>query len=252
MVNTVFKAMNIFLILFILVGCSGSKEVQLTQKDIDSLNVKLIKMIRLASPSSTGTVEYLLNLGATVTAMDSNNNPAIIVAAKRRSVEKMSVLLNHGANINSRGAKGKTPLLVATEEVYLTSEFVNLLLENGADVTLKDSLGSSALSNYLSIGFALYSGENSLVGAYPSYAKEIVPALITKGANVNDINPKGASMLFLAVGTRVEPVIKALLEARATETIEVANADGKTPLALAKELKEDKIVQLLKKYGAKK
>lgn len=64
-------------------------------------------------------------------------------AATRGHLEVMRLLLDHYAYIDAASPNGTTPLMMAAR--YGTLEAVTLLLEAGADPSLKNSLGLSAI-----------------------------------------------------------------------------------------------------------
>jgi ankyrin repeat protein len=90
--------------------------------------------------SSTEIVKALLTKGA-------NPNTALknAVMTKKEPVEKMKLLIQHGADINtpSEDSAGKTALIYAAENG--TVDMVKLLLENGADASIRDDYDRTAL-----------------------------------------------------------------------------------------------------------
>ncbi len=59
------------------------------------------------------------------------------------------LLLDHGADIHARDARGRTPFMYATELCF--DENIRLLHERGADVNAQDKQGRTALMNMLCI-----------------------------------------------------------------------------------------------------
>ena len=53
------------------------------------------------------------------------------------------MLLKSGANLNAKAANGSTPLMMGA--MFGTTEVVKLLLDSGADPTLKNAGGQTAL-----------------------------------------------------------------------------------------------------------
>ena len=114
-------------------------------------------------------IEMLIKAGA-----DVNNGFPLHRALDTGDLDTARILINVGADVNIRHMQGPTPLHLATlvnpysghsVEDYL--DILNLLLENGADASLKDDRGRTALD------FAIYSA-----GAYPRGGKEIVKMLV--------------------------------------------------------------------------
>src|SRR5262249_52228014 len=71
-------------------------------------------------------------------------------------VEKVRLLLAHGANVNARSETERTPLLVAASFPQTVS-LLRLLLDRGADLRAKDRTGADAL------GLALRSSDVDVV-----------------------------------------------------------------------------------------
>lgn len=67
----------------------------------------------------------------------------IHVAATRGRIDEIEILLLSGANINERGEAGSTPLGNAVEQGH--SSAVRYLLEHGADTTIANDDGDTAL-----------------------------------------------------------------------------------------------------------
>lgn len=86
----------------------------------------------------------LLNAGANSQAVGSDGRTALIIATEKEMVPVMKVLLKHPANINAQDKYGQTALMwaVATGSAL---ELTTLLLEAGADATIKDGSGNTAL-----------------------------------------------------------------------------------------------------------
>ncbi len=92
----------------------------------------------------TSIVELLLAHGADVNASsDARKNTPLIEAAARCEVSIMARLLAEGARLDDRNNTGQTALMVAVGEGC--TEAVELLLTHGADVTIVDQLGMTAM-----------------------------------------------------------------------------------------------------------
>ena len=84
-----------------------------------------------------------INQGGTVA--DIFGCSALSIAVLRNHTNMVSYLVEHGANISKGNATGTTPLMLAVASPEGSKEMVELLLARGADVTLKDNQGNSAL-----------------------------------------------------------------------------------------------------------
>jgi hypothetical protein len=88
-------------------------------------------------------VQELIEKGADVNAHDSDGGTALTYA----SIEDVVIvqwLLDHGAEIDPRDVVGWTPLFYAV--VHGRTDIVPVLLERGADPTLRDKDGNSVLA----------------------------------------------------------------------------------------------------------
>ncbi len=127
-----------------------------------------------AEVSSSATCRLLLQRGANVHHTDASGSTPLIIAARMGEPENVRLLLEHGADVNARNHEGHTPLISAllptADKVRLTfspntiearqrtlesitplfeqapsmNETVRLLLNAGADSTLRDNSGRSA------------------------------------------------------------------------------------------------------------
>ncbi len=92
-------------------------------------------------------IQYLLERGASASQPGPNGFPPLVYLArgdKGEHPEKIRLLLEHGAVVNAAGGpKGRTALHYAAAAGFL--KVMALLLEHGADLTLKDDDGETAL-----------------------------------------------------------------------------------------------------------
>ena len=87
--------------------------------------------------------QMLLNAGADVDAADWSNGTPLMWASKPKQLEKVKWLIKHGANVNNNLAK-HTPLTLAVNVGYYW-EYIEALLNAGADVNLRDRTGHGPL-----------------------------------------------------------------------------------------------------------
>ena len=102
---------------------------------------------RLSEAAFTGdltTMKQALTQGADVNTIDPQSGSTLLATAALMGHTKVvSVLLEHGADVNARSRDGGTALHAAA---FLgRAETVKLLLEKGADATLRNNMGSTAI-----------------------------------------------------------------------------------------------------------
>ncbi|KAK4078540.1 uncharacterized protein Triagg1_2871 [Trichoderma aggressivum f. europaeum] len=89
-------------------------------------------------------VQLLLDKGANIDSKDSYGRTPLSYAAMKGHKAILRLLLDKGTNIDSRDNYGRTPLLYATSVGYM--DIVQSLLDKGADLNLRDKNGMTPLS----------------------------------------------------------------------------------------------------------
>jgi ankyrin repeat protein len=158
--------------------------------------------------------EFLIRKGANVNAVNEKNGLSPLhCAVKADNEEMVEVLLNNGADINLRDtgrlASGRTPLHFAAHEC--NDRIADLLLSRGADVSCVDSWGRTPL-HWAAI-------ENCTTLAH---------LLLAKGAEVNKRDNFRRHALSLASSHSSKEMVELLIESDAE--IMQGDEDGYTPL----------------------
>ncbi|QGQ93738.1 ankyrin repeat domain-containing protein [Paenibacillus psychroresistens] len=124
----------------------------------------------------------LLEAGCDVNAQDEEGRTALIQAALYNNVEVVQILIEHGANVNTRDFfNGYAALHFAARNSSL--ELMQLLLKHKAEVDIKDINGNTPL----------------LVAVINANGKAgIIQQLLLNGADRNTANNQGVSPLELA------------------------------------------------------
>lgn len=98
------------------------------------------------SSHNSAVTKLLLSLGANPNQSDDFGEPVLIKAALANQHEVVKVLLDNGADINIKDRKGNTALLVAVKEGQGWTNVVEVLIAGGASPEAVGTSGESALS----------------------------------------------------------------------------------------------------------
>lgn len=122
-------------------------------------------MLCIAARSGrTEMIKWLVSLGADIDAVSKDRGYSPVMdAVWKSSTEIVELMINYGANLNFISNDGQTALIVATGATNL--KICELLVKNGADPTVKDRMGMSALE------YAKLFKKQSLVELYSEYVK---------------------------------------------------------------------------------
>ncbi|KAI0847106.1 ankyrin repeat-containing domain protein [Daldinia vernicosa] len=123
--------------------------------------------------------EYLLNRGADVEAKDAMdcNATAIMVAALHSIEPAMDLLIQHGANVHAKDAKGFTALHAAC--ISSKPEIITKLIDEGAQVDAINFMGDSPLSFIC----RSITAEHPITAERHNEILKIIQLLLTRGAN---------------------------------------------------------------------
>ncbi|MCK4284420.1 MAG: ankyrin repeat domain-containing protein [Candidatus Brocadiae bacterium] len=217
------------------------------------LSARQVEAIRRATPE---IITALLQAGARIEAREVRGLTPLQYAATERNVDAVRVLVENGANVNTRDRVLRaSPLMRAASGAPL--EVVQLLLAAGADIHARDRLGSTAL--------------HSAAGGLNEQAVDI---LLDSGADVNAQDDRGSSPLRYALNSLTgRTVAELLLERGAKHDVFTVSAlgelgllrsmleqdraltgarhgEGRTPLHWAARWGEVSCAEVLLEYGA--
>ncbi len=153
-----------------------------------------------------------------------NNTTPLTKAVEMGNLEIVKALINAGADLDLKGSMGNAPLIIAVKEGK--TEIAKALIAAKADVNKSNSDGFTPLM------IAAVGGNT-----------EIVQALLEKGASVNTEDWHHNTPLMLAAAGGNAEIVQALLAAKAD--VNKSNSNGFTPLMLAAEGGYTEIVQAL-------
>lgn len=137
--------------------------------------------------------------GANINATNGDGLPAIIIAADQGNVSLMRFILDLGVNINGREESRRETALMRRAELG-DFESAHFLVENGADVNLKDK-----------------GGETALMKAARARKSMIVRLLLDAGADVNDADYTGRTALDYAQAARARGIVRLLRAAGSSD-----------------------------------
>src|SRR5208283_2336822 len=221
-----------------------------------------------ASFNHTEIMKVLLAQGAGVNDIDKSGSTALMLAADKGNIGSVNILLDSGAYINARDNADRTVLIRVLDfqekqldrahradqaragpELRGRLAVARLLIEKGADLERKDSLGRTALAVAVSSGHAELSkmlvgvgapvnssdnnGGTVLMAALSGGQTDLARFLIDKGADINAADENGTTALFLAIDKGNDDMVKALVGKGVD--VQAADSDGVTPLLMAVE-----------------
>ena len=190
-------------------------------------------------------------------------------AAASGSVVEIDRLVQSGAAINARDGNGRTPMMVAAFRQDHAA--VKALIEAGANVNALDNQSydvvtiAAVLNDLDTLRAALagggnaraitspYSGTALIAAAHLGHA-EVCDVLIKARAPRDHVNNLGWTALIEAIvlgdgGARHQATVEVLIKGGAN--LNLADGNGKSPLALAREKGYAPIAQVLEQAGAK-
>ncbi|HEY1911980.1 MAG TPA: ankyrin repeat domain-containing protein [Vicinamibacterales bacterium] len=227
---------------------------------------------------SPAAVTMLVDAGANVNPEGGGLTPLHLAW---RDAAMTRLLLAHGANLEAKSGRGRTPLLIAASSANTTTDVITQLLGKGANVNAADNGGITPLISAAATGnsavakLLLEHGaepnitakdgpiSTALQGAATSGDVELTRLLLARKVDLTAVSPDGSgrakngviafghvTALHLAAAGRSVEVVRLLLEAGAV--VDALDMRGMTPLmfAVATDNPEPRIAQLLVSKGA--
>jgi ankyrin repeat protein len=185
-------------------------------------------LMKAAQKGDDEKVSSLLNSGANPNVASPEGTP-LMMAVAGTNAKLILLLLQHGADPNfGTPAGGESAIMIAADKGE--TRIVKMLLAAGADVNYADSKGDAAVS------LATYKGHLTTV-----------KVLIKAGADVN-ISPGGESLLMRTVSDNDLLLSQVLIAAGAD--VNFATPEGNTALKIAAKSNYRDIEMLLIQSGA--
>jgi len=194
-----------------------------------------------AAIGSFEAMSLLLNEGANVNSRNAFDATALMWASGDPA--KSRLLIERGANVNARSKQGRTPLLVASKREG-DADLLRLLLSKAADSHARDERGNTALM------LAAETGD-----------LDMIRLLAANGGEINAMNALGFTPLFNAVISNRIDAVRFLLDKGANPNAVTISAIGTvkhgplafgkaTPLMFAAPYASSELIAALLKAGA--
>ena len=183
----------------------------------------------------------------------------LYLAIQRGDLDQIERHIQWGSDINMINKDGQRPLNVAASRGrYIIAK---LLIESGADINAVNQEGQSAVYSAVMAGRtqiaellvkrgAEIDPDKLLEQMIISHVndRDIIPLLISWGADINHQGSTGKTPLILAISDRQRVIAKFLIASGAD--VNIPDKSGVYPLELATSLEESDITRLLMRNGA--
>lgn len=169
--------------------------------DIHENSLPDTKPLDLAINSgSIAMMELLLKQGGEISACPNHKFTPLVQAVLQNNVSIVRLFLEMGADINFglRDGLCLPPLNMAIRRQHL--EIASFLIKKGADVTVKDANGNTALHLLLPLI------EIPTMNSFSQSSFKLAELLLEKGARIDVANEKGMTPLLIAI-VKCEPVL---------------------------------------------
>ncbi len=127
---------------------------------------------------------------------DDKEDTLLQMAVRYNRLNFVETLIEMGADVNTKNTSGDTPLRWAAYNQFIP--IIKVLLENGADPNLDDRYGMAVVHWFAS-------------ARYNTHSDSITNMLVNAGADLNKANNLGANALHYAAGHSVVGMVKTLL-----------------------------------------
>ena len=193
-------------------------------------------LIAAAEAGDSVALRRLLDSGTAVDARDARRRTALLVATHHNRIDAARLLIERGADVNAQDDIQDSPFLYAGAQGRL--DILRLTLAAGADLKSTNRYGGTAL----------------IPAAHHGHVETVRELLKTK-IDVDHINRLGWTALLEAIilgdgGTAHTEIVR-LLVARGAR-LDIADAQGLTPLAHAEKRGQTLIADVLRRGGARR
>lgn len=134
--------------------------------------------------------------------IDQLEQPSYVDMTEDEAVE----MVERGANVNFQGQHGRAPLHKAVEQAH--PKLIRALCDRGGDPDIRDNYGETPLL------LLAHAGPENKDVPKPRRS-EAIEALLSCGANLHAVNPRGRGVLHLAAAENDHAAIETFIEGRA-------------------------------------
>jgi len=193
------------------------------------------ELLAAARAGHTAEVSRLIAAGTDLNARDAQGQTPLLLAVAGNHVAVAKALLAAGADLNAQAANRDTPWLLAGASGR--SEIIAAMLPLKPDFSIRNRYGG-----------------NALIPACERAHVETVRLLLTSGIDLDHVNDLGWTCLLEIVilgdgGPHHQEVAKLVLDAGANPNL--ADKDGVTPLAHARQRGQRAVAALIEKAGGR-
>ena len=173
-------------------------------------------------------LDILVEAGADINYINNLGVPLIINFIKGKPDSYIEKMILEGADLDLADRDRWTPLMWAASKK--NQEIVKLLIENGADINITDDRRNPAI--------------------YYAYDEDIIGMFLTKNLNKYYKNKDGENVLgevyLRSISNSYYDAVENIIEIGGDKNY---SSYGDTPLGIANENKDEKMVELLEKLG---
>ena len=189
----------------------------------DSLKLPVLH-IAATKPKTKGKIVSLLNAGVDVNQICPDGNTAVMMAVLNDQVEAIDTLIENGANVDIKDAQGMTPLFYAAANG--NKPMVEALLKGNPTIDMRNTEGKTPL---------MYAAACCLTEQKPmDELLELITTLKDAGADINARDSKSLTALALVIVKKADPrMISVLIKAGADARHSCGDGNGVTLLQLA-------------------
>ncbi|MBU3215122.1 ankyrin repeat domain-containing protein [Clostridium estertheticum] len=141
------------------------------------------------------TIELLIDNGANINAHNSDllETPLHKLCARiKPHIDVITMLLKKGAKVNEINISGKTPVFYCSFNYSV--ELLNLLVEYGADINIRDKYKNTLL-------------HDDYINCFDEHFEEFLNSLINLGFDINSTNSTGYTPLDLCENKKIADIL---------------------------------------------